>query len=76
MPPLHWGERDIFAHDDKNPFIKMIFEPSLSNPGAGPVLNTMEKNKDVSCVNYALHLFPAAALIITTHFVVGVKRLR
>lgn len=32
------GERDIFAHDgDKNPFITIVSEPSLSNPGAGPV---------------------------------------
>lgn len=78
-PPLHRGERDIFAHDDKNPFITMISEPSLSNPGAGPVLNTTEKKIIITLRMYpvqtTLHLFPAAP-IITTHFVVGVKRLR
>jgi len=40
------GERDIFAHDgDKNPFITIVSEPSLSNPGAGPVLSATGKKK-------------------------------
>lgn len=61
------GERDIFAHDgDKNPFITIVSEPSLSNPGAGPVLSATGKKKIIipirkdvyagsTCSIYMLH---------------------